>query len=181
MILRQQDLEQLSMNLQSQKTMWKLMLSAPFIYLLLAYFIGPLWTDRAWGGEWLLPFMRGFLALLALINVAVCWRARQRTLLGKPWKLILMIDARLAAAAPSSLHPAARLYQSLQVFTLGLSESIALLGLILFILGDGLIVLFLFANFSAIVLIQFRPRMVELISIAGFVLSGTIKFRSRPA
>ncbi|WP_305040965.1 hypothetical protein [Geoalkalibacter sp.] len=175
MILRQKDLEQLSANLQSQKSLWRLMLAAPFIYLLLGYLIGPLWTDRSWGGDWLMPFMRAGLLVLALANVAVSWRARHQTLAGKPWPLILRIEARLAAKAPESLHPAARLYQAVQIFTLGLSESIALLGLVLFILGDGLIMLFLFANFSAIVLIFFRPRMIELIAIAGRVLSGQIK------
>ncbi|SDM15420.1 hypothetical protein SAMN05660860_01937 [Geoalkalibacter ferrihydriticus] len=173
-MLRQKDLEQLNANLKTQKNLWLLMFAAPFIYLFMGYLVGPIWTDRTWGGDWMLPFMRAGLALLALLNVAVSWQARRLTLAGRPWRLILRIERRLAAAAPDYLHPAARLYQALQIFTLGLAESIALLGLVLFILGDGLIALFLFANFSVIVLILFRPRMVELIGIAGRLLSGQI-------
>ncbi|MDO3379972.1 hypothetical protein [Geoalkalibacter halelectricus] len=179
-MLRQKDLEQLNANFKSQKNLWLLMLVAPFIYLFLGYLIGPLWTDRTWGGDWMLPFMRATLAVLAMLNVFVCWQARRLTLAGRPWRLILRIERRLAAAAPDQLHPAARLYQALQVFTLGLAESIALLGLVLFILGDGLVMLFFFANAAVVVLIMFRPRMVELIGIAGRLLSGQIKLDSRP-
>jgi hypothetical protein len=174
-MLRQQDLEQLQSNLASQKTLWAMMLLAPFIYLAIGYFLGPVWQDRSWGGEWLLPAMRLSLVVLALANVLVCRHVRARVLRGHPGRIVKRICAKLEKSAGDTLHPAACLYQAVLVFCLGLAESIALFGVALFVFGDSLVYLFLFANFSAIVIIYFRPRMVDLISIAAHLDAGKAK------
>ncbi len=176
-MLRQKDLEQLQTNLHSMKNLWLLMLAAPFIYLLLGYLVGPVWENRSWGGDWLLPIMRSILLVLALVNIAVSWLARRKTLAGAPWPVVRRIGRKLAETAGDELHPAACIYQAFLIFSLGLGESIALFGLALFILGDSLIYLFSFANFSAAVIIFFRPRMVDLISLAGRMAAGGLHLK----
>jgi hypothetical protein len=84
--------------------------------------------------------------------------------------LIRYIQVRLCQTMPGD-KPANRRYLTAVIVSMALIENIGILGIILFLLGDGLNTLYIFTGLAALGFVLYRPKPSEYSSIVA-ALSG---------
>jgi hypothetical protein len=80
--------------------------------------------------------------------------------------LIRYIQVRLCQTMPGD-KPAQRRYLTAVIVSMALVENIGVLGIILFLLGDGLNTLYIFTGLAALGFVLYRPKPSEYLSIVA--------------
>ena len=136
-------------DLMIHRTLWLTMAMS-----LAAVFAVFIWQGTQWQQHWpeeRLVFLRTVLYALAILLFPVA-------------NLIRFIQVRLCQTMPGD-KPAKNRYLTAVIVSLGLVESIGIMGLIMFLLGDGYNTLYIFSGLSALGFILYRPKTSEYLSI----------------
>ncbi len=142
------------------RLIWTLMIGTLGVYLFICHQFGNEIRAKI---DVPIDTMRLVLYLFAAVNVMIAYYTRKMLLSGK-FTLIdqKAINSNLLGDKPLFLSK----YATAMIVALALSESIAIFGLVLFLLGDTYKTLHIFISISAAAMVYFRPKQEEIVNLS---------------
>ena len=146
--------QELDKRLRTLKIIWFAMLMSLGIYLFVGIRLGTNVQSSIDGDA--LGIFRTALYAMAFAVLIATWYIR---------KLILSGKTETTQPAQVLKHPALQKYSAAMIVALAMSESIAIYGLVLFILGKNATDLYLLILISAAAMVMYRPRKDEMLTL----------------
>lgn len=147
--------QELDKGMRTLKSIWV----ALFVSLILYVFSVPLMIAQSQVllSQTVYGTLRLTLYGVAVVTLAATWYGR---------KWLLSGQAPAQQAQPRPQHPAIGRYTTIMILALGMSETIGVYGLILFILGNNKTDLYLLTALSAAAMTLYFPRKEEIVRLA---------------
>ena len=146
---------------------WAALAISALIYVLLAHLLAKNWTAPQ---PDFLSILRNALYVVSIAEILIIHFFRKRMLATRS-------DSRaFKSALVTKLHPTPGLgkYMTVSIVSWALADSIAIYGLLLFLLGGSFNDLYLFVAVALAVMIYYRPKMSELEELAAALKNGAI-------
>ena len=141
---------------------WAAMIISALIYVLLAHLLSKNWTALQPN---YLSTLRNALYIVAVVEILIIAFFRNRMLESRSDSWVFK-----SALVPKQYStPALGKYTTVSIVSWTLAESVAIYGLLLFLLGGSFKDLYLFVAGSLAVMIYYRPKMSELEELAAIM------------
>ncbi len=157
------DKEMLRSAMKVNWVIWGAMLLSLGVYIFVAHLLKAELKTAAWK-DLSLATLRTILFVIAFMEYPLIHYLRKKMVSGSE------AGRRFRTASqtlPSRGHPANIQYTSALVVSLALAESMAIYGLVLFLLAKDMRSMYVLTAFSAVAMIIYRPKMEELETLAS--------------